>query len=128
MDYSNTQMAVVVDNDLYLIDLATGENIIEPVMVGEKVRVVMMSDGIILIGDNNKDTIMKVDYEGKTIFKTNAGTDTINLIEKAHIQIINNKLNIFLSGTNEYASADKYLIVDNSGKIETSSEDLDTAG
>ena len=128
MDYSDTQMAVVVDNDLYLIDLATGENVIEPVMVGEKVRVVMMSDGIVLIGDNNKDAIMKVDYEGKTIFKTNAGTDSMKLIESAHVQIINNKLTIFLSGISKDAGMEKYLIVDNKGKIETSSEDMDTAG
>ena len=127
MDYTATQMAVVVDNDLYLIDLATGENVIEPVIVGEKVKVVMMSDGIVLIGDNNKDTIMKVDYDGKILFKTNAGTDTIRLIEEAHIQIINNKLTVFLSGMDDNALAEKYLIIDNSGNIETSSEDLASA-
>ncbi len=134
MDYSNTQMAIVVDNDLYLIDLATGENVIEPVMVGEKVRVVMMSDGIFLIGDNNKDAIMKVGFDGKTLFKKNAGTTLINKIDSAEIQVTDGKLKLFIHGivTDEdgydIAPADKYLIINGSGEIEKASEDLDVAG
>ena len=97
MDYTDKQMAVVVDNDLYLIDLETGEDIIEPVIVGEKVKVNMMDDGIILIGDNTKDTIMKVDYTGKVLFRTN--TSYLTTIESASTQIINGKMVVYLTGT-----------------------------
>lgn len=127
MDYNDKQMAVVVDNDLYLIDLETGENVIEPVMVGEKIKVNMLNDGIVLIGDNNKDTIMKVDYTGKVMFKTNGNT-SMNTISSAELQIINEKLVLFISGT--YGSGidsmpfEKYIVINNEGKIETSSEDL----
>lgn len=125
IDYTDKVMAAVIDNDLYLIDLETGENIIEPVMVGEKVRVNMMSDGIILIGDNNKDSIMKVDYEGKTIFKLNAETSKIDIIESAEIQIINDKLVLKLSGiTKDIEPVEKYLVLNSKGEIETASEDL----
>ncbi len=120
MDYTAEQMAIVVDNDLYLLDLKTGENIIEPVLVGEKIRVNMMDDGIILIGDNNKDTIMKVDYKGKILFKQNAETG-MDYIESASTQVINGKLVLKLLGP---ADSIKYLVINSEGTIEVATDDL----
>lgn len=126
MDYTDKQMAVVVDNDLYLIDLETGEDIIEPVIVGEKVKVNMMEDGIILIGDNTKDTIMKVDYTGKVLFRTN--TSNLTTIENASTQIVNGKMVVYLTGTwtepsdgSSYPDAE-FLVINSDGTLEVETE------
>ena len=131
MDYTDKQMAVVVDNDLYLIDLETGENVIEPVMVGEKVRVIMTSDKIILIGDNNKDAIMGIDYSGNILFRNNAGSTDIEIINSAAIQIINGKMIVTIYGTETLYGGpfEKYFVLNNDGTIETQTDILyDTAG
>ncbi len=133
MDYTDTQMAIVIDNDLHLIDLSSGEDIIEPVIVGNKIRVNMMNDGIILIGNDNKDTIMKVDYEGKIIFRTDADTQNLTTINYAYTQIVDGKMVICLQGTNENfvnqigASYDdayptKYIVLNSDGTVEVSTE------
>ena len=128
MDYTDEQMAVVIDNDLYLIDLETGENIIEPVIVGEKVKVNMMEDGIILIGDNTKDTIMKVDYTGKVLFRTD--TSNLTTIEGASTQIVNGKMVVYLTGTwtdpsdgSSYPDAE-FLVINNDGTLEVETEEF----
>lgn len=130
MDYTENKMAVVVDNDLYLLNLETGENIIEPILVGEKIKVNMMSDGVILIGDNNKDTIMKVDYTGKVLYKINAETE-MEQITQATTQIVNGKVVIKLEGRYPYNNnkgmfqPTKYIVINNDGGVEISTEDLD---
>ena len=95
LDYTLDKMAFVVDNDFYLIDINTGEDIIAPVLVGEKIKVNMMSDGIVLIGDNNKDGIMKVDYSGNIIFRQNAGID---FIFEVNLQIIEDRIVLIIDG------------------------------
>ncbi len=122
IDYTDTQMACVVDNDLYLIDLETGENVIEPVMVGEKYRVNMMDDGIVLITDDNKDTIMKVGYDGEIIFKTN-GDLKLETISWINTQIVNGKLVVDIYGaTTEGYYRDQYLVINNDGTLEVSTD------
>ncbi len=127
MDYTSDKMAVVVDNDLYLIDLKTGDFIIGPVLVGEKIKVNMMSDGIILIGDNNKDTIMKVGYDGNVQFKVNADTKMTSL-DTASTQIVDGKMVIGLKGTGEYGEFEKYVVLNSNGTIDVSTEDMDISG
>lgn len=130
MDYTADKMAIVVDNDLYLIDLKTGDFLIEPVLVGEKIKVNMMSDGIILIGDNNKDTIMKVDYTGKILYKINADTKMNQIVDTA-TQIVNGKMVVKLEGSypidynNNMSVPTKYIVINNDGTVETSTEDFD---
>lgn len=131
MDYTDKQMAVVVDNDLYLIDLETGENVIEPVMVGEKVRVNMTSDKIVLIGDNNKDAIMGIDYSGNILFRNDAGSTDIEIINSAAIQTIDGKMIVTIYGTETLYGGpfEKYFILNSDGTIETTTDMLyDTAG
>ena len=120
IDYTDTQMACVVDNDLYLIDLETGEDIIQPVMVGEKRRVNMMEDGIVLINDDNKDTIMKIGYDGETIFRIN-GEVKLEEIRWINTQIVNGKLVVDLYGaTPEGYYGDQYLVINSDGTLEVS--------
>ena len=123
IDYTQDKLAIVVDNDLYLIDVNTGENIIDPVIVGEKTTINMMSDGIILIGDNSKDSIMKVDFNGKIIFRHNINMKNIDVAE---IQVINNRIVICLEqeDIHDYIPVKKFVVIDSNGKIEAQSEEF----
>ncbi len=122
MDYTSDKMAIVIDNDLYLIDLETGENIIEPVLVGGKIKVNMMEDGIILVGSDTKDRIMKVDYKGNIIFKINSkeyDMEELGDIYEVELQVIDGKLVIILS--TEYGEAYQYMVINSNGEVEIDS-------
>lgn len=129
IDYTTEKMAIVVDNDLYLIDLETGENIIEPVIVGTKMKVNMFDDGIILIGNENKDTIMKVDFNGNILYRVNA--DTSMLISDVYTQIVNNKLVVRMIGMlndeniQNTKMLEKYLVLNEDGSIEYSTNETE---
>ena len=123
LDYTATQMAIVIDNDLYLIDLKTGENIIEPVLVGNKTKVIMMSDGIVLVGTENKDTIMKVGYDGKILYRIDGDTKIENF-SIVITQIVNGKLVVYLCGTKNESEITKYLVINNDGTVEYSTKDV----
>ncbi|MFR1796635.1 MAG: hypothetical protein ACLSWR_08900 [Ruthenibacterium sp.] len=71
-DYTSQEIALVADNDLYIIDTQTGQDKMAPVLVGEKVSVNIMEDGIVLIGTGNKDNVMKTDRQGNVIWKASA--------------------------------------------------------
>ena len=123
MDYTTDTMAIIVDNDLYLIDLKNGENIIEPIMVGEKIDLKMMSDGVILIGNNDKDSIMKVDYKGNILYKNNVETSII-ANRSCKTQVVNGKLIILLSGDSDRGPLEKYIVLNNDGSIECATEEM----
>ena len=127
MDYNNDTMAFVIDNDLYIVDLKTGNDIIEPVIVGEKNAINMLEDGILLIGTDCKDAIMKVDFNGKTVFKQNISSD-IKLIGSSEIQMVNDNIAICLWGeidNDTTGLAKKYIVIDCNGKIKISTKDID---
>lgn len=138
IDYTQNQMAIVVDNDLYLIDLKTGENVIEPVIVGYKTKAIMMSDGIILIGNENKDLIMKVDLKGKVVYRIDGDTE-LTEVDYIRTQIVNGKLVVNVAGYNAnavYENPDdynpddvyleKYMVINDDGTVEYSTKDVTT--
>ena len=111
--------------------MTTGENVIEPVLVGNKIAISMLSDRILLIGNDNKDAIMVVDYKGNVIKKMNADT-TMDSIYSADMQIVNNRIVIILSGSKEldyyteYSNTEylkKYIVLDSEGNVELSTKD-----
>ena len=127
IDYTDSKLAFVIDTDLHLLDLKNGENIIEPIIVGNKSKVNMMEDGIVLVGTENKDTVVKVDYNGKIMFRVDGNTK-LSDITSPQLQIVNDKIVIGLSGFPENVESEvtynKYLVVSNDGKIEVSTKDL----
>lgn len=127
MDYNNDTLVCVIDNDLHIIDLNTGEDKINSVIVGEKIKVLMIDDGIILIGDNSKDTIMKIDYSGNIIFKKDVTFDgQLKNIDYSQVQLINDKLSIYLSANMESSPyvVYKLVLMNTDGNIESTSSDL----
>lgn len=125
MDYTTDKMAVVVDNDLYLIDLENGEDVIEPVIISSSIeRVNMMSDGILLIGTDSKDTIMKVDYNGNILYRNNVSLSEYTVYDM-YMQVVNNKIVIVYDVymdydiyTGEGGRRFKYVVLNNDGTIE----------
>lgn len=132
MDYNAKTMAKVVDNDLYLINLENGENIIEPIIVGEKMKINMVEDGIILFGDENKDTIMKVSFDGKIIFKVNADMSMAGLRD-INTQFVEDRLIVKLLGDMEVEGSthlkpiEKYMVIDKNGNVESSTREFESA-
>lgn len=74
-DYTADLIVLAADNDLYMIDIETGKDLVDPVLVGKKVAVNITQEGIILIGAGNKDNVMKVDEKGQPIWKTSVDLD-----------------------------------------------------
>ncbi len=127
-DYSKDKLAFNLENDLYLIDLKTGEDLITPILVGEKLRVVMQNNGIILIGNDNKDAIMKVDYKGNILQRNDISTKM--KMYGAEMQYVGKNLVVKLYGSieandnNPYGSAaSKFVIIKEDGTIDTVTSD-----
>ena len=130
-----------IDNDLYLINLENGENIIEPVLVGEKIKMMMLEDSILLIGNQPKDAIMLVDYNGNIKQRTSIETD-IEEFTSTNTQIVNGKIVIhfesYLKGYTgstdsglyaryEVTGGSKYVVLNKDGTIDfTTSDDIYT--
>ncbi|MCR5636368.1 MAG: hypothetical protein K6F76_04225 [Clostridiales bacterium] len=76
LDYTTKNIYLVADNDLYSMDTKSGEDIFDPVMVGEKVKLNILEDGIIMIGKGNKDNVMKTDLSGKILWKQSVDIST----------------------------------------------------
>ena len=117
LDYTSKNIYLVANNDLYIMDTETGEDQIDPVLVGEKVKISVAKDGIIMIGTGNKDNIMKTDFEGNIIWKVSADMEVSSC---DMIQIVNGTVVVKLDYQNyeptfEYVS--KMVAVDSEGNI-----------
>lgn len=114
-DYTANEIYLIADNDLFILDAKTGENKIEPVMVGEKTKISMLNDGAILIGTGNKDNVMKVDKEGKIVWKTSVD---IEVKRCAGLQIVDGNVVAFLESYTVDNPKDAYSSISNySSKI-----------
>ncbi|HBM99238.1 MAG TPA: hypothetical protein DD413_07400 [Ruminococcus sp.] len=89
LDYTANTIYLVADNDLYLINTKNGEDTISPAFVGEKIKINVLNDGIILIGTGKKDNIMKVDFQGNILWKTTADIEVTECLE---IQIVDGNI------------------------------------
>ena len=116
-DYTENDIYFVANNDFYVIDVKTGEDKIEPVIVGEKLRASAISDGVILIGTGNKDNIMKVDFEGNVVWKTSVDLevsycDIIQVVDDRIITVLSDYGNVGGS-----QMTDKMVAVDSDGNV-----------
>ncbi len=68
-DYTESAIYLDLNNNLYVIDMETGEDKISPVTVGEKTDIRKTPDGILLISDSMTDTLIKTDLEGTILWK-----------------------------------------------------------
>lgn len=79
-DYTKNNFYVVINNELHVINVETGEDTFAPTYVGgNKIAVNKLKDGILLIGYGKADTLMKIDLNGQMIWKTNTSDDVFHI-------------------------------------------------
>lgn len=87
-DYTKNNIYLIANNELYIIDITTGEDTYSPLYVGERFDLRKTKDGILMISRNKSDAIMKADLEGNMIWKTNFPAD----ISSSSIQFVGDKI------------------------------------
>ena len=70
-DYTKNNIYLVANNELYIINIETGEDTFQPCFIGEKLDIRKLSDGILTVGENKSDAVIKNDLQGNMIWKTN---------------------------------------------------------
>lgn len=69
-DYNTEILAYIDGSDLHIADVKTGEEKVSPVYVGQRYALSIAPDGgIVLVGEGNKDNIIKVSADGNIDFK-----------------------------------------------------------
>lgn len=123
MDYTSDIIMLVANNDLYEIDCSNGEDIIEPVLVGEKIEVHMEKDGVILISNEKNDMIMFVDMKGNIVWKTSSKYSPFNMEEGSYdnysvsLQIIDDNYAISWMGEASETLGNAYILLDPDGNV-----------
>lgn len=119
-DYTNSVIYLVADNDLYIIDAKTGEDMQEPVLVGQKVKVNLLPDGAILVGKGEKDNLMKVDLDGNIVWKVSADIDVTGCYM---LQVVDGNViaDVQHVEANDTGGSDRFIsqmvVVDESGNL-----------
>ena len=114
MDYTQDTMFLVTDNDLYYLDIDTGEDIIPSVFVGKKIDVNLLDDGAILIGEGNKDNVMKVNLDGQIVWKTSVDIDVTGCTS---LQMIDGNIIGYLESCLDYDYKQKMFCIDKDGNL-----------
>lgn len=113
MDHTAESIYLITNNDFYGIDISNGKDLFDPVYFGEKVRVNIVDDGVILVGTGNKDNIMKTDFKGKLIWKNSIGLEVESC---STLQIIDgNIVGFYMENSGDYRSV--MASVDKEGNI-----------
>ena len=74
-DYTKNNLYIVVNNQLYIINLETGEDTFTPTYVGAKADIRKLSDGILMVSKSKSDGIMKCQLDGSITWMTNLQND-----------------------------------------------------
>lgn len=116
MDYTQNAIYIVTDNDLYGINIADGELLFDPVFVGEKIKINLLEDGVILIGKGNKDNIMKTDLKGNIVWKASIDLEVDSC---SSLQIVDgNIVGYYYNAFEDYDTfTQKMVSVDKDGNI-----------
>ena len=95
---------MIANNNLYVIDLQTGEDTISSQFVGKKLDIRKLTDGILLLGQEKSDGLMKCDLSGNVEWSVNLPYD--NVYPLADLQVIDG--NLVLGYTYETGKTDEY--------------------
>lgn len=89
-DYTETNLYIVVNNELYIINIETGEDVFDPSYVGEKKEIRKDTDGIVIVSAGQSDGVMKTSNNGEIVWKTNLSTDvdTVNGVQFVNGNVI----------------------------------------
>ena len=87
-DYTKNNVYLIANNELYIINIETGEDTYSPVYVGERYDIRKMKDGILLLSRQKSDAVMKIDLQGNMVWKTNLSADIVG----CSIQLVEDKI------------------------------------
>lgn len=111
-DYTSTAIYAVINQDLHILDIETGEDVVEPRFVGTKAVLRKMEDGILSIDyySENADSIMKTDLNGEVLWTTNlpGSADQIG-----SIQLVDNHIVVSTWLVVDDELDEHYLVYDN---------------
>ena len=110
MDYTGNRIYLVADNDLYILNASTGDDAVSPSYVGEKIDLMVVEDGIILVGTGVKDNVMKTDLEGNIIWKTSLNVN----MEGCLLQVLDGN---YVLQTSEYGWDAYYYLLGPDGNV-----------
>lgn len=125
-DGTNGSLVFVSDNDLYNINIETGEDIFNPIFVGKRQDVRIIDNGFILLSKDSDDAVMILDENGNIKNKYDINFDSSFEIYNTSIQELDDKYVILYSLQNtsgrnaSYKS--KYIIIDQNGNKLSESE------
>lgn len=88
-DYTKNNIYLVANNELYIINIETGEDTYAPSYIGEKLAIRKLEDGILLVSQSKSDGVMKVGLDGSIIWKTNLSDDTHSV---EGIQVVDDRI------------------------------------
>lgn len=112
-DFTKNNAYILVNNELYIINIETGEDTFAPVYVGAKLDVRKLSDGILLIGEQKSDAIIKTDLDGRFIWKLNLPADVFG-VDAVQITGDNLLIQYRETGSGVFGGGDThYAVVDN---------------
>jgi hypothetical protein len=75
-DYTSELIYLTAGTDLHIIDIMTGEDIISPASVGQKLKVRVVENGVVMIGTGRTNNIMKTDFAGNILWKVSIGVES----------------------------------------------------
>ena len=89
--YDNTDNYIyaVVNNELHILDMKTGKDVVDPIAAANKVIINKLKDGVFLGGKDSFDTFMLVGLDGQVKWKTNYGKSIYGI---GSIQLIDDEL------------------------------------
>ena len=121
-DYTKNNIYLVANNELYIINIETGEDTYNPSYMGNKAALRKLNEGILMISNDRSDGIMMTNLDGSIKWKTNLEND-VSYVEG--LQIVDDRIIFCYSGTNkEETYVNTYVAIDKeSGEILSSFTD-----
>ena len=107
-DYTKNNVYLIANNELYIINIETGEDTYSPVYVGERYDIRKMKDGILLLSRQKSDAVMKIDLQGNMVWKTNLSADIVG----CSIQLVEDKI-ILGAWLDDESWLPHYIVIDN---------------
>lgn len=89
-DMTTKNLYMSMNNNLYIMDLETGEDVCEPQLVGAKEAIRKYEDGIFMVSKDKADTFMYTDLDGNIKWKadSNMEIEYVNSIQKVNETIV----------------------------------------
>ena len=118
-DATNTNLIFVSDNDLYNINIETGETVFET-YVGKKTDIRIVDNGYILLNTESDDTVMFVDKDGniKNKFDVSFDSNSGDIVDMSIQKLEDNYVILYtFQDIHGYSSdwSSKYIIIDGNG-------------